>query len=315
MIDSIVSSRFEEEEGSNMKKLDEYKNMNNSEEEHKNMKNCEEMCKNVNMKKSRIFSYELNQEKAKTKLLKGAMKPKHMDIEVKSTCVNMRFDDGSFKEVVLPLLRLWNKKEDSFEFMGATIRVVEAEAGEDNTKNHIDTKMVIMFDTHRIVLHCYNGTQNLMVQGKQFEKFALNCLKPYFSQKIEDAGDEIDGFNAKVQIALGKPKNKIKNKKEHKKFPCPHCKVKSSTVGDLKMHLKSSHSLITKKKNISTLNEDLSLLDVSISDQDKSLVELPSKKSFINCDWDPCEYKSTDRGLMMKHNCIQILGFYQLRNN
>ena len=277
---------------------EEHKNMNLDEHKDvKHMKNTEE-----EVKKPRTFNYELNEEKAKTKLLKGAMKPMHMDIEVKTTCVNLRFDDGSFKEVVLPLLRNWSKKDkEPFEFMGAMIRVVESDDGEDNIKNHIDKKMVVMYDKHKIVLHGYNGTQNLIVQGKQFQKFALNVLKPYFSRKIEEFGDDIDSFNTKVQIALGKPKIKINNKKEHKKFPCPHCKVKSSTVGDLKMHLKSSHSFITKKKKSLTLNEDLSLLDESLSDKEETLSVLPSKEPVIECDWDPCGYKSSDKGIMMKH--------------
>ena len=113
MMNSIVSSNFEEEEDKN---------------EHMNLKNANEDSEDIHMKKPRIFKYELNEKKAKTKLLKGAMKPKHMDIEVKSTCVNMRFDGGSFKEVVLPLLSFWSEKDEgSFEFMGTTISVVESD--------------------------------------------------------------------------------------------------------------------------------------------------------------------------------------------
>ena len=307
-MNSIVSCNIQGEK--NMK-LVEYK-------EHKDMRYSEEENKNIYVKKPRTLSYELNEKKAKTKLLKGAMKPKHMEIEIKSTCVNMRFDDGSFKEVVLPLLRNWNmKEEDSFEFMGAMVRIVESDAGVDNIKNHIDTKMVVMFDTHRIVLHGYNGTQNLMVQGKEFEKVALDYLKPYFSKEIEESRDVIDSFNKEVKFALGKPKIKAKNKNEQKKFGCPHCKVKSSTVSDLRMHLKSSHSLISKKNKITTLNEDLSLLDVSSTDMDETLNELSAKNPAIDCDWDPCEYKSSDKGQLMKHIEDEHIGFLKqkyLRN-
>ena len=309
MIKSIVNCNIQEEQ-KNMK-LDKH-------EEHNDMKYTDEENKNIYVRKPRTFSYELNEKKAKTKLLKGALKPKNMDIEIKSTCVNMRFDDGSFKEVVLPLLRRWNMKvEESFDFMGATVRIIESDAGEDNIKNHIDTKMVVMFDTHRIVLHGYNGTQNLMVQGKEFEKVALDYLKPYFSKEIEESRDVIDSFNKEVKFALGKPKIKAKNKNEQKKFGCPHCKVKSSTVSDLRMHLKSSHSLISKKNKITTLNEDLSLLDVSSTDMDETLNELSAKNPAIDCDWDPCEYKSSDKGQLMKHIEDEHIGFLKqkyLRN-
>ena len=62
-------------------------------------------------RKNRNFDYDLNEKKAKAKLLKGARRAKHLNIEIKSGCVNMRFSDGAYFEVVLPLLRNWHKME------------------------------------------------------------------------------------------------------------------------------------------------------------------------------------------------------------
>ena len=73
----------------------------------------EHMMKHKQMKrKTRAFNYELNEKKAKMKLLKGAKREKHLDVEIKSTCVNVRFSDGSYHEVLLPFLREWHKQVD-----------------------------------------------------------------------------------------------------------------------------------------------------------------------------------------------------------
>ena len=57
----------------------------------------------------RVFAYSLNKKKAKAKLLKGAKRPNSLEVEVKDGCVNLRFCDGSFYVVVLPLLKLWSQ--------------------------------------------------------------------------------------------------------------------------------------------------------------------------------------------------------------
>ena len=60
----------------------------------------------------REFNYVVNDKRAKAKLLKGAKRRKNLEVEVKSGCVNLRFSDGSYFEVILPLLREWHKRED-----------------------------------------------------------------------------------------------------------------------------------------------------------------------------------------------------------
>ena len=58
----------------------------------------------------------------------------------------------------------------------------------------------------RIVLHAYNGTQNLMVQGKNFANFVGKYPQPYFSKQIVESQDLIRRFNSNVQDMLGKKK-------------------------------------------------------------------------------------------------------------
>ena len=56
-------------------------------------------------KDSRVFNYELNNKRAKARLLKGAKRGKHLVVESKSGCVTLLFSDGSYFETVMPLLK------------------------------------------------------------------------------------------------------------------------------------------------------------------------------------------------------------------
>ena len=218
----------------------------------------------------RTFKYELNERRAKSKLLKGAKRTNHLDIEIKTGCVNMRFSDGSYHDVLLPVLREWQGLSNKpFMLEDIEVKVDEVESGIENSEKIMDTKLIVFANNDRLVLHAYNGTQNLMVQGKNFENFAVKYLKPLFNQKIEANKVHIEKFNSNVQEMLGN--NKAAKIKTSKPFQCPQCKVKSTTVGDLKMHMKASHS----KKQISyhvkqIMNEDISLLD----DTQESIVTL-----------------------------------------
>ena len=136
----------------------------------------------------------------------------HLDVEIKSGCVNMRFSDGAYFEVVLPLLREWHKREkESFVINDVTVKVEEVDAGIDNTDKHMDTKLIVTANNDRIVFHAYNGTQNLMVQGKNYVNFVVSCLDPFFTEKINAGIDSIEKFNDCVCKMLGKSKL-LKNK-------------------------------------------------------------------------------------------------------
>ena len=82
--------------------------------------------------------------------------------------------------------------------------------------------------------------------------------------------NNIDRFNINVCEMLTKSKPAVRQPKGSKPFHFPECKVKSTTVADLRMHLKSSHSKTENKKRVKMntkmiLNEDLSLLNDSES--------------------------------------------------
>ena len=130
---------------------------------------------------------------------------------MKTGCENMRFSDRSYFKVLLPFLKDWhNKVKKPFKFDDLEILVDESDAGMDNANRHMNTKMVVYANTERIVLHAYNGTQNLMVQGKNFENLVTNYLQPYFNQKIQSENNLILQFNSNVQDKLGQKKTALK---------------------------------------------------------------------------------------------------------
>ena len=199
----------------------------------------------------REFSYTLNTKRAKAKLLKGAQRRNHLDVEVKSGCVNLRFSDGAYFEVVLPLLKQWHEQVGkTFMVKNIEVNVAEADPGIDVTEKHIDTKLVVFVNNDRLVLHAYNGTQNLMVQGKNHADFAVKYLQTMFIERIDASVNNIENFNDKVCEMLSRSKPAVKEPKGSKPFHCPQCKVKSSTVADLRKHIKSSHSKTETKYKV-----------------------------------------------------------------
>ena len=266
----------------------------------------EENCMKAHMKNhkndtGRIFQYDINEKRAKKKLLKGAKREENLDIEIKPTCVNMRFSDGAYQEVVMPLLREWSRNVGkSINLFGHEIEIVEFNSGLDIKAKHIDTKIVVLANNIRFVIHVYNGTQNFMVQGKNFAVFATKQLQPFFEKEIEKHKVRIDKFNENVIDVLGKTKMM---QYQDKPFGCPNCKVKSSTVADLRKHMKTSHKI--KTKNTKILNEDTSILDDSLDKSNCIILEEDSTPIPVipenSCGWLNCDFESTDKGVLAKH--------------
>ena len=122
-----------------------------------------------------------------------------------------------------------------------------------------------MYSDSRYVLHSYNTTQNLMVQGKNSHSFVAHCLEPYFSDKITSVLDKIKLFNNAVEERLSAsslPAHPTNT------FKCAHCDVLTRSLPDLKVHLKICHtkpSLESPRmpKSFKPSNESLSAIEHS----------------------------------------------------
>ena len=168
----------------------------------------------------------------------------------------------------------------------------------DESKNHVDTKLAIIVNSDRIVLHAYNSKQKLMVQGKGYEHFAINCLEPLFKQKIGESLDRIDNFNNDVKVTLGAPKAL------EKRFKCPQCELRTVKNGDLKVHMKMCHTKPgiespPRNKVARILNEDVSLLDESVMNGVDIMDEI--SETDIVCEWLTCDFHSSDKETLRKH--------------
>ena len=262
--------------------------------------------------------------RAKSKLLKGAKKP-NLDVEVKDGCVNLRFCDGSFHEIILPLLNLWQQRTNEvFKIDEVELKVIEVIKGTENTKKHVDTKLILMVNDDRLVVHVYNGTHNMMIQGKNYDKVALSCLEPFFRKQIEISKDKISKVNNDIINCLD-PKKAI----NRKPFDCPQCRVKATTVGDLRIHMKKCHSkpsLESPKRrkaikfNVSDMkmiemvpNPDDTFADEVSHEKNKSgddieitqvvpfMPEVPDLLICSTCDYDTTEQEDLDNHLTSIH--------------
>ena len=223
-------------------------------------------------------------------------------VESKIGCVNLIFSDGSYFKTVLPLLASWHKKLNEKLFIDETeVQIVEIHFGKDSSEKHVDTKLVMMVDKSRIVLHSYNSKQKLMVQGQNYEKFASNCLEPFFKKKIDETLDQITKINDEIKESLS---NKESSKIE-KAFNCPQCEIESCSKADLKVHIKSCHtkpSLSSPPKNKvpRVLQEDLSIS--AIDEHEILALELEeTQEEQHGCDWESCGYTSKNRTDLRKH--------------
>ena len=76
-----------------------------------------------------------------------------------------------------------------------------------DSQNVRDTKIVFNVNAEKVVVHCYNSTQNLMVNGKMYQEFINQYLQPLFVKEIEAIKLKIEEYE--VIIFLG-PKRPVK---------------------------------------------------------------------------------------------------------
>ena len=111
----------------------------------------------------RMLDYKLNKKRTTAKLLRGAKRVKNLNVEVKSGCVNLRFSDGAYLEIVLPMLREWHiKVNEVIELGDKALKIVDFETRLYINDKHADTRLVIAYLEQNFTIHAYNTTQNVM---------------------------------------------------------------------------------------------------------------------------------------------------------
>ena len=156
----------------------------------------------------RRFNFKLSEKKATSNLLKGADR-EHLQIETKQNCTNFRFSTGAY---ILVAKKLIKECEDRFKNGTAIahtdlkITVDEFKTGLELNNKHFDTKIVFHMDGKKVVMHCYNSTQNLKIEGAAYLPFIEKFFQPIIMSEIEAVKEKIDTYDSKVIVTLEKRK-------------------------------------------------------------------------------------------------------------
>ena len=194
----------------------------------------------------RMFEYKLNDKAAKAKLVKSAKRQPYL-LEENSTSSNLIFSVGSWKNVFLPAIREWSVvKDDQTCHVGAhTITIGSVKQGKESKGKTVDSKIIFFLDKDKVVCHCYNTTQLILVNGHGYCKFIELFLEPLFKSKIESCLNEIKSFN---EITLEKLGNKSVKRSTVKykggtTFVCNRCDYAAKNISSLNKHKKTDHSI------------------------------------------------------------------------
>ena len=204
-------------------------------------------------KSGRKFTFNLTEKTAKSNLLKSASR-NYFEIETKQKCKNLKFSAGAYLFVAKPFIKTCEMKFKSkqiFDEQNLCIQVREFEDGKDSNSKHMDTKIVLFVNEEKVVVHCYNSTQNIMVAGGSYLEFIDRFLKPLFVKDIEKIQGEVDEYDKSVIAALGKKQRLTKMTKSvrsvrssihQSNLNCTRCDFTSKNQSVIRKHKMMQHS-------------------------------------------------------------------------
>ena len=135
---------------------------------------------------ARTFNFKLTDKKARKNLLKSAQRM-HMETEAKQNCINLKFSPGTYLLVAKQMIDECQVKYNQsaiFRFKDMDIKVIDFRSGLELNNKHFDTKIVFSVNSQKVVMHCYNSTQNLKVDGIAHNQFTEQFLEPLLLEKI-----------------------------------------------------------------------------------------------------------------------------------
>ena len=193
---------------------------------------------------NRKFGYKLNQKATKTKLLKGALRGP-FEKEVKSTCLVLNFNDGSYFYSVLPLIEFWktrNAAKEVIKLGDFEIKVVEVKPGKEVGGMCVDTLVGFEVNGSKVVVHCYNTKTKMLINGAGFSSFSTMYLEPYLKKRIGDNLVMIKNYNKIVTETFSNVKRKDLKFKPGAKLTCNKCDFSAKTSTNMSAHMNSAHN-------------------------------------------------------------------------
>ena len=247
------------------------------------MKKCQKMSTsligqgegNPNSGLLRNLPFKLTDQTARKNLIAGT-KRINFEKESKQKSAKLKFSAGAYMVVVLPTLKIWKDLKGSlFSYGGLKIKIDEVKEGLDENSKHFDTKVVMTVEEMKVVIHSYNSTQNMKVDGKGYIQCIERYLEPYFNEKIEKMENSIAEWNKNILNTLNKPTRttpvtRSTRYKPVTNFKCKNCEFVSLSHRQLKMHKISQH---TRNLDDSQISQDTSTMDFQHSTRDNSFCE------------------------------------------
>ena len=190
-------------------------------------------------------------------------------------------------------------------------------------KRHIDTQVIIYANRDKVVLHCYNTTQLILVNGHGYARLVETFLKPYFESKIELNIEEIKSYNESALVALEGGKMVKRSSIKYKGSPpylwCTKCDHAARSRTALVKHKKSPSSSFVLPVHQSTRNnsisEGLELMndqvtleeeckeeeDETVTTTSRELLSIEDKSEQLKYTCLDCDYKTKDKSNIGKH--------------
>ena len=207
----------------------------------------------VSVTGGRKLNFKMTDKKAKAYLLKAASRV-HFNIETNEKSKNVRFSAGAFIMVAKPMIKECEAKFQSKSFIlheNMEISVFEFRDGLELNNKHFDTKIVFFVNGNKIVMHCYNSTQNIKVEGSIYLHFIRRFLEPLFLSNIEIMKAKIIEYDKAViktlNAKLGRPikprsAKSIRSDINQPFFSCKHCDDAFYSYSKLRRHKLNEHS-------------------------------------------------------------------------
>ena len=164
---------------------------------------------------------------------------------------------------------------------------------------------------NKIVVHSYNSTQNMKVEGKGYIEFIKVFLEPYFKQILSNLDPKIEQCNRRIIKDLGKPQIRRSTRyKPVSEFKCKTCASNFLTHRQLAQHKEAIHmdsfnltrnSDQTNSSNDNSVIEQLMLEDLSltnISTTDKTSLQ-ETVESVLQCE--PCGFNTKSENDFLNH--------------
>ena len=225
------------------------------------------------------------------------------------------FNLGSWNYVVLPTVRYWSevKGKKTCDLGENTVTIADVKTGKDITGKHIDTQIVLFLNRDKVVLHCYNTTQLILVNGHGYAKLLELFLKPFFESKIDLNTADIEEFNKNALESLGSKmvkRSDVKYRGGPTYLWCTKCDFAAKSRTDLVRHKKIDHvgnnspktspstSLVLPQYHSTRNNsimEPIMQENISITDLSTEVTDT-LKYTCLEC-----KFKTREKGDMNKH--------------